>query len=480
MKKIKLSALLILTAGIGGCQVLKDAMTANVDVVARAGSFKMDVDRLAEIIAKGKSLPLRLDVVERVASLWVDYAIFAQRIVGGDSLLDTATVKAAMWAEIQQRIANHYHDQYVQSQSEIDSSVVDSAYTAGEYMIVSHILFKTDSTMSASEKARKRRKAEQVRRQLMNGMSWKKANEQNEGPSKVQDGNLGLHRREDFVSSFAAAAFRLKPGEISSVTESPFGYHVIRRPPLSEVWDQFKAELTDKFVTRADTAFLRELEKRRHIEVEPDAAGLVREAAFDPLRGRESRKVIGTYDGGEFTVGDFVKWLQGFPSEIQRQVPTAGDEQIMNFVHTLVRNNALLLEAEEAGITVTPEDFAALKDRLKRSNAILASIMGVSADSLVGVGGSPEELKRVAAVKVDNYLEAIATDQKRFIAMNPFLADYLRDQSSWRIVAAGLERTLEKAKRIRSTFSPVPPGDGTTSGTTVPPAADSSGGTGSK
>lgn len=48
------------------------------------------------------------------------------------------------------------------------------------------------------------------------------------GPSNKQGGSLGMIPMSDLVSEYSAAASALRPGEISKVVRTVFGYHVIR------------------------------------------------------------------------------------------------------------------------------------------------------------------------------------------------------------------------------------------------------------
>jgi len=95
----------------------------------------------------------------------------------------------------------------------------------------SHILI----TPEGGDKAAAKKKAEQLLEQVKSkpGDFEKLARENSRDPgSAAQGGDLGLFGKGMMVKPFEEATFRMKPGEISGVVESDFGFHIIK---LTEV-----------------------------------------------------------------------------------------------------------------------------------------------------------------------------------------------------------------------------------------------------
>ncbi|MGL6110713.1 MAG: SurA N-terminal domain-containing protein [Rubrivivax sp.] len=106
-----------------------------------------------------------------------------------------------------------------------------SRYTAAEERRASHILIAADKDKPAAERQKAKAKAEalleQVRKAPTQFADIAKANSNDPG-SAERGGDLDFFARGGMVKQFDDAVFAMKPGEISNVVETDFGYHIIQ------------------------------------------------------------------------------------------------------------------------------------------------------------------------------------------------------------------------------------------------------------
>ncbi|MFQ5864198.1 MAG: peptidylprolyl isomerase [bacterium] len=72
--------------------------------------------------------------------------------------------------------------------------------------------------------------AENILQQLRAGVDFKQlAKDQSIGPAAQRGGDLGYFNKGDFRPEFESVILSLKPGEISDIIESKFGFHIFKR-----------------------------------------------------------------------------------------------------------------------------------------------------------------------------------------------------------------------------------------------------------
>ncbi len=103
------------------------------------------------------------------------------------------------------------------------------AFSSGEEVHASHILLRLDQTADEAAKSAAQASLTDLRKQIVAGADFAElATAHSDCPSKAQGGDLGWFERGRMVEPFDEAAFGLKPGEISPVIETQFGYHIIK------------------------------------------------------------------------------------------------------------------------------------------------------------------------------------------------------------------------------------------------------------
>ena len=126
-------------------------------------------------------------------------------------------------------------------------------YTTPEERRASHILVKADKDAPKAERDKARAKAEallaEVRKNPASFADIAKKNSDDEG-SAAKGGDLDYFGRGAMVKPFEDAAFSLKPGEISGIVESDFGYHIIQlnaeRGGQTKTFDEVRPEIENE------------------------------------------------------------------------------------------------------------------------------------------------------------------------------------------------------------------------------------------
>ena len=180
-------------------------------------------------------------------------------------------------------IIENYIEQVIVPKQQVSDAEVKAfydknpdAFNQPEQIRASHILITVDPKASAADKKKAKEKIEALLKQIKAGIDFAKlAKEQSGCPSSKQGGDLGYFGKGQMVKPFEDAAWALKPGEVSGVVETQFGYHIIKlsekKPASKMALDDVKAKIADSLkrqkVSEAINATLEEAKKKAKIEI---------------------------------------------------------------------------------------------------------------------------------------------------------------------------------------------------------------------
>ncbi len=280
------------------CAGLKEAMSAHVDTAAKAGSQELSVDRLAKLLGEA-TVPPRKDVAQAIANAWVDYELLGQTAAKGDTVVTDKALDSALWAPISSLKAKKYYEMVSKDWGTPDTASARKMFENGDILAASHILILTKGE-PADQKAAAKKKIDALRAQATsaNFAALAKANSQ-DTPSAARGGSLGLFKKGAMVPQFEQALLALKPGEISPVIETEYGYHIIRRPTYDEVKDELLQASKGRSMQVAESTFVAKLQSDGKIDMEKDAATTARVVVADPDAHRNDKTHDCKLDSGQ-------------------------------------------------------------------------------------------------------------------------------------------------------------------------------------
>jgi parvulin-like peptidyl-prolyl isomerase len=149
-------------------------------------------------------------------------------------------------------------------------------FETGERFKASHILLRVEKDASPQRKAEVRVMAQGVLDRVQKGESFAALARQysQDGDSAPKGGELPLFSKWEMAQSIGAAVERLKPGEVSPLVETPFGYQIFklyeRLPSQTTPFEQAREQARQQVLARrrqdALQALLQKLKSQAKIE----------------------------------------------------------------------------------------------------------------------------------------------------------------------------------------------------------------------
>ncbi len=436
--------LIVMVLALAGCSALRDAVSANAKVAGTAAGQTLTVDRLAQVVGRAQRIPIRPDVLTGVANVYLDYALFAAQLGRGRDMHDSALVLASQWPVAAQLKWERYHNTLIATRGKLTRAQADSAFEAGNVRLFQHILIRIPQSAVPMVEQQKEKEASAVLVQAVakRGLNFAQlARRYSEDPgTKTKGGYLPATPRGQFVPAFDSAAWLLPQGAMTAVVRTPFGFHIIRRPPLAEVRDSFHADLENVRAARFDSLYLDSLANQRQLKVVSGAPALVRQAVPQIVSARSDTRTLATYKGGAFQVKDLAR------------------SQLNQFLKLLAQREMLLSEVDKVGVQLDPADWRQLRATHDSAVARLEGLLGVSPQLLQDSAMTPAARVQLAMAHVDHYVDrAVTQGTAPFFPVPPFLAGALRQGQAWSLNEAGIARALESAKAIRAADTTIHP-----------------------
>lgn len=445
-----------LLLGLAACDGLKEALTAHVDVAAKAANQELSVTRLADLLGNAKvPVPITKENAGIVADLWVNYQLLAHAAAVGDSLTDRKAIDQAVEPITKNMRLRKFTDTLVKSFKVDSGSEATYNQAAGDLYAARHILFGFPPAATQTQKDSVRKKAESVLPTVTNANFAQMAEKYSADPSaKGRGGSLGVYEKSAMVPPFANGVAALKPGQIGpQLIESNYGFHIVQRLPFDQI---DKGEYAQKYsgaaVQKADSIYLVGLDKTANIEVKTNAPALAKSSVADPVKHRKDNTVLASYKGGDLTVAEFLGWIETMPPQMQvsRQLPQLPDSVVRRFVSSIAEREVMLQKADSAKITLSAEDKTQLYGQFGQLVQMLEQQLGVDRKALTDSAKTAPERERLAANRVEAYIDRILGGQAQPVPVPQPLATVLQSKYESSINSAGVDRSVERAQKIRA------------------------------
>lgn len=456
-KTVAFVALAATLATITACDSFGQAMTSHQGVLARASGHELSVDKAAGLFALNPRIPPQPDVVNAIANLWIDYTLLATA-VAKDSTLNSIKLDPIIAPYIEQEIVWKLRDKVIR----VDTALTDEKLKAmlqeqgvGTQVKARHILLRLPADATPAQRDSVTRLAQDLRKRALGGEDFAalaRKYSQEPGADK-SGGDLGYFGKGQMVAPFEEAAFKMQPGQISEVVETPFGLHIIKledrkMQSFDELKTNFRAQVKEKMVHDAEQAYVKTLTDSMKIEVQPGAYETAKELAKKPtldITRRAARRTMVDYKGGEVMTGEYVNFLQRLQPQQRTMIATQTEPNLKQLLEGLARNEILVGEGKRLKLEVPEHQLDSVRNAV-RKQLRAAVTEGQLSNIKPQEGESSEQAvdRRVMAL-----LEGNIKGDKPVIPLGP-VSYSLRDQYGGQVFENGVTATVSKAEQLRA------------------------------
>jgi hypothetical protein len=455
----------VLACSVAGWNTATPPVDVRADLLARAAGLDLSVERLAALIGPSAVAANRQNVAATV-ELWVNYHLLGYALAHGDSLTgDDKLADTAMWEKVLEARVQRLYNVVSTTFPGPDTTNLELRYASGrEWMDAQHILFmmpEGGAGLSQRKQDSIRAHAEEVLRKVTSANFGAMAQQYTEEPgARGKKGDLGMFPPApgpgSMLPEFEAGIRALKPGEISPrLVQTTYGYHIIRRYPLSEVKREFIAALSSVSEPAQQAAYLAKLRAGVGVTYRPGAMAKIKEVAMSqaPDVAKRDRTVIASWTGGEFTAGRLAQWLDVLPREKQIPARMAGsaDSIVRRLFGTLVDRELLNNEANKRGITLDAAELRDIRGAFVTMVNTASSGLRINTKSLEEDARTLAGREQLAALRVDQALEAVlVSGGQNFVEIPAELGNALRSRYPARVNYAEVDRAVQRATAVRT------------------------------
>lgn len=343
--------------------------------------WTLSEERLAELIVLAQPFPLDSAAAHELADHWMAGAALSLRSAAGDSLSGSEALAESIWLEQREAMLGRDREQRLGAAVLPDDAAAERTFREGSLRLIAHVLRRVGPETSSSERLLQQRTAERLLSTLVEGGSWDQlVAESEDAASRQAGGLLGLFGPGELPATLDRTAFRLEPGQVSGVTQSADGYHILYRPRFEEVGSLYASRLYQRRLIEADMSAAESDRTERGFAVTPGAATVVGAMVTNPSEWLESQQPLATWGAGpdedeeagaaeaagtagSLTAGTVARYMFFLPPESLSELAEADMEARTRLVRDLGTRELRLDDAVARGLALDPaaaQDYARL------------------------------------------------------------------------------------------------------------------------